>query len=190
MWRIGLLTGKTCTFLAQNGSFPAFWHYTNNERLWRCLDVKWHNLLACVDASKKCFSTGVYSINRASEWLWLETQEAPQNGQMCTVSRLNANLPHCPCFTRLRGYRGGGVESKLSGKLSPTRICDSHSLLSETGRIRFQRARFQTPNSVSFLALTKFRGENSVSSPQPVVCVPKRTHRVFRSTHRVCCRTQ
>ena len=35
---------------------------------------------------------------------------------------------------------------------------------SETGRIRFRRVRFQTPNSVSFLALTEFRGENSVSS--------------------------
>ena len=50
---------------------------------------------------------------------------------------------------------------------------------SETGRIRFRRVRFQTPNSVSFFALTEFRGENSVSSSQPIICVPKRTHRVF-----------
>ena len=41
------------------------------------------------------------------------------------------------------------------------------------GRIRFQRVRLQTPNSVSFLALTEFRGENSVSSSQPIICVPK-----------------
>ena len=34
---------------------------------------------------------------------------------------------------------------------------------SETGRIRFRRVRFQTPNSVSFLGLTEFRGANSVS---------------------------
>ena len=38
-------------------------------------------------------------------------------------------------------------------------------LLLETGRLRFRRARFQTPNSVIFfLALTELRGENSVSS--------------------------
>ena len=49
----------------------------------------------------------------------------------------------------------------------------------ETGRIWFRRARFQTPNSVSFFALTEFRGENSVSSSQPIICVTKRTHRVF-----------
>ena len=30
--------------------------------------------------------------------------------------------------------------------------------LSETGRIQFRRVRFQTPNSMSFLALTEFRG--------------------------------
>ena len=51
--------------------------------------------------------------------------------------------------------------------------------------------RFQTPNSVSFFALTEFRGANSVSSSQPIIfCVPKQTHRVFRRTHRVCRRTQ
>ena len=44
---------------------------------------------------------------------------------------------------------------------------------SETGRIRFRRARFQTPSSVSFLGLTEFRGANSVSSSWPFICVPK-----------------
>ena len=61
---------------------------------------------------------------------------------------------------------------------------------SETGRIRFRRVRFQTLNSVSLLGLTEFRGEKSVSSSQPMICVPKWTHRVFRGTHRVCRRTQ
>ena len=55
--------------------------------------------------------------------------------------------------------------------------------LSERGRIWFRRARFQTLSSVSFLALTEFRGESSVSSFQPMIRVPKRTHRVS-------CRTQ
>ena len=43
---------------------------------------------------------------------------------------------------------------------------------------------------VKFLALTEFRGESSVSSFWPVICVPKRTHPVFRRTHRVCPKTQ
>ena len=50
---------------------------------------------------------------------------------------------------------------------------------SETGRIRFRRARFQTPNSVSFLGVTEFCGAKSVSSSRPIICAPKRTHRVF-----------
>ena len=61
---------------------------------------------------------------------------------------------------------------------------------SETGRIRFRRVRFQTPNSVSFFGLTEFRGPNSVSSFRPIICVQTRTHRVSRRTHRVCRRTQ
>ena len=44
-------------------------------------------------------------------------------------------------------------------------------IISGTGRIRFRGVRFQTPNSVSFSALTEFRGANSVSSFQPIVCV-------------------
>ena len=51
--------------------------------------------------------------------------------------------------------------------------------MSEAGRIQFRRARFQTPRSVSFLALTKFWGESSVSSFQPIICGPKRTHQVL-----------
>ena len=62
--------------------------------------------------------------------------------------------------------------------------------LSEPGRIRFRRARFQTPNSVSFFGLTEFRGPNSVSSFRPIICVQTRTQRVSRRTHRVCRRTQ
>ena len=43
---------------------------------------------------------------------------------------------------------------------------------------------------VSLLALTEFRGESSVSSSQPFICVPKRTHPIFRRTHRVSRKTQ
>ena len=62
-----------------------------------------------------------------------------------------------------------------------------HRILSS--RIRFRRVRFQTPNSVSFFALAEFQEESSVSSARPIICVRKRTHRVFRRTHRVCPRT-
>ena len=42
MWQIGVLRGKPCTFSVQNGSFSAFWHYKDKERLSRGWDVKWH----------------------------------------------------------------------------------------------------------------------------------------------------
>ena len=61
---------------------------------------------------------------------------------------------------------------------------------SETGRKPFRRARSQTPNSLSFFALSEFRGENSVSSSRPSICVTKHTHRVFRRTHWVCPKIQ
>ena len=48
MWQIGVLTGKPCTFLVQNRSFSAFWHYKNKERLSRGLGVKWHIFLLLV----------------------------------------------------------------------------------------------------------------------------------------------
>ena len=74
----------------------------------------------------------------------------------------------------------------LSGPSGPN--CSGEC--TETGRIRFRGVRFQTPSSVSFSGLTEFRGANSVSSFQPIICVPKRTHRVFRRTHRICPKTQ
>ena len=41
-----------------------------------------------------------------------------------------------------------------------------------------------------FFGATEFRGANSASSFQPIICVQKRTHRVFRRTHRVSPKTQ
>ena len=72
-------------------------------------------------------------------------------------------------------------------KLIAWKATDHHA---ETGRIQFRRVRFQTPNSVNFLGLTEFRGANSASSFQPIICVQTRTHRVFPRTHRVCPKTQ
>ena len=66
---------------------------------------------------------------------------------------------------------------------------------SETGWIWFRGVRFQTPSSVSFSGLTEFRGANSVSSFQPIICVQTLRYRwpftgVSCRTHRVGCRTQ
>ena len=76
-----LTTWPAFPFLVQNGSFSAFWHCKNKERLLMGSDVKWHIPSTCLDARKKKFSIGIYSINRASERLWLETPKSPQNGQ-------------------------------------------------------------------------------------------------------------
>ena len=93
MWQIGVLAGKPCTFLVQNGSFSAFWHYKNKERLSRGLDVNWHIPSTCLDASRKWFSTGIYSINRASGWLWPENEETPENDQ--NVHGFQVRTPIC-----------------------------------------------------------------------------------------------
>ena len=50
-WQIGVLAGKPCTFLVQNGSFSAFWHYKSKERLLMGSDVKWHIPSTCLDAT-------------------------------------------------------------------------------------------------------------------------------------------
>ena len=42
-----------------------------------------------------------FSINRGSDWPWLEIQEAPENEKCARLPGQNANLPHCACFTHL-----------------------------------------------------------------------------------------
>ena len=58
MWQIGVLTGKPCTFLVQNGSFSAFWHYKNKERVLMSSDAKWHIPFTCLVACKRGFPLG------------------------------------------------------------------------------------------------------------------------------------
>ena len=112
MCQIRVLTVKLCTFLVQNGSFLAFWHHKNKERLSRGLEVKWHIPSTCPDASEKWFSIGIYGINWDSVWPCLETHEGPQAGQMCTERRLAAlYLFHTP--TGIGGaFAEGGVGSQ------------------------------------------------------------------------------
>ena len=102
MWQLGGLTGKPCTFLVQNGSLSAFWHYKNKERLLRGLDVKWDVPSTRLAGSRKWFSTGICSISRASEWLWLETPETPQNGE--NVHGFQVRMPICHIVPVSRAY--------------------------------------------------------------------------------------
>ena len=78
MWQIGVLTGKSCTFLVQNGSFSRFLYYKNKERISRGLDVKWHIPSICLDAF--------------TEWVSI-AQETPQNGQ--NVHGFQVRTPIC-----------------------------------------------------------------------------------------------
>ena len=94
-------------FGVPNGSFSAFWHYKNKERLSRGLDVKMARSSTCLDASKKWLFTGIYSINRASEWLWLENQEAPQNGQNVHGFPVRTPICHIVPVSRAYGRVGG-----------------------------------------------------------------------------------
>ena len=96
---------ETVHFFGQK-SFSAFWHYNYKERLSKGLDVKWHIPSTCLDASKMWFSTGIYSINRASAWLWLKTQETPQNGQ--NVHRFQVRTLICQMVPISRAHGGGG----------------------------------------------------------------------------------
>ena len=63
--------------------------------------------------------------------------------------------------------------------MTPKKALSKEAINLETGRIRFRRVQFQTPISVSFFWPHRVPGQNSVSSSQPNICVPKRTHRVF-----------
>ena len=93
---------------------------------------------------------------------------------------------HAPPFTARRRAEYGFVENR--SQLSSTnrsKFCWPPLLSWETGRIRFRGARFQSPSSVSCFGLTELQGVNSVSSFQPLICVPKGTHRDSRRTLRV-----
>ena len=109
MWQIGVLAGKPCenANLVQNGSFSAFWHYKNKEGRSRGLDVNWYIPSTCLDASRKWFSTGIYSINRASGWLWPENEETPENDQK--VHGFQVRTPICHIVPVSRAYGGGGL---------------------------------------------------------------------------------
>ena len=110
----------------------------------------------------------------------------PENSPLASMGHFPSLMGRFPTFM-------GHFPECLNGPFpsgNPLENSPSMRKASETGRIRFRGVRFQTPNSVSFLGLTEFRGAGSVSSSQPIICVPMRAHQVFRRTHRVCRKTQ
>ena len=120
-----------------------------------------------------------------------------ETNEFCNHFGYNGTETHRETDRTVWGHTGTAGRSETQRESNIYRIEGHHfaspvfpHFPSETGRIRFRRVRFQTPKSVSFLALTEFREENSVSSSQPIICVPRRTHRVFRRTHRACRKTQ
>ena len=89
MWRTGVSTGKTC-FFVKTGLFSALSHYANKERASRAFDAESQISSTCLGASKEMLSTeisGIYSINKGSDWQWLENRQPLNVGKMCTVSR-------------------------------------------------------------------------------------------------------
>ena len=101
MWQIGILTGKPCTSLLKNGSFLAFSHYKNKERVltWNC------TFLYLSSGLQKWLSTAIYSINRGSDLLWLEIQEAPQNGQNVHTFQVRTIVCHIVLVSRACGVQ-------------------------------------------------------------------------------------
>ena len=95
-------------FLVQNGSFSASWRYKSKERRSRGLDVNWHIPSSCLDASRMWFSTGIHSINRASEWLQMATQESHQNGQNVHGFQVRTPICHIVSFSSFWALLGGG----------------------------------------------------------------------------------
>ena len=83
------------------GSFSAFWHYKNKERLSRGLDVKWHVPSTRLAGSRKWFSTGICSINRASSAM-AGSPETPQNGE--NVHGFQVRTPICHIVPVSRAY--------------------------------------------------------------------------------------
>ena len=95
-----------------------------------------------------------------------------------TAGRLDG-LPRARGFGTGENQEGTAGEGDRKKNVDRQFATDVAVGSSETGRIRFRGVRFQTPNSVSFSGLTEFRGANSVSSSQPIICVPKRTSCTF-----------
>ena len=95
-----------------------------------------------------------------------------------------------PFFTQMgKGVRPGELKRPSYMRFGKTPEMSTPTIFRKRAEYGFGEYGFKHRPQVYF-ALTELRGENSVSSSQPIICVPKWTHRVYRRTHRVCSWTQ
>ena len=139
-----------------------------------------------LEASKVWVSIGIYSINRASEWLWLQTQQTPQNGQdvhgfqvrtpICHIVPVSCAYPYRPLlktpfswfliFFSPRQSAGGGHAKTVACQLRPE------------GRNRRGETRLRGPEVLG----PPFRAPERLSGPRG---------RLFRGLGEVCsCSTE
>ena len=76
----------------------------------------------------------------------------------------------------------GNCVADLNIDLSALPVCPRVSMVQRRAQYRFWRVRFQMPSSVSFLALTKFRGESSVSLSELLSAYYLRVRRTLELT--------
>ena len=79
MWQTGFPIRKPRTCLIQNGSFLAFWHYKNKERVLRDFDVNCIFLVLVLTPPESGFPLE-FTAAKGPEGSWIETQEILQNG--------------------------------------------------------------------------------------------------------------
>ena len=111
--------GNRVFFRSKMGHFRSF-RTTKIRRDFRGVGRKMAHSSTCHDTSRKCLFTGIYSINRASEWLWLETEEAPQNGQ--NVHGFQVRTPICHIVPVSRAYLYRGVPSQPNFHFQPLQV--------------------------------------------------------------------
>ena len=127
------------------------------------------------------------------------TQAHLCNTPCCNVSRDNCAIPHenGGVAKRMVFQKGGFGECALVPVFRSGGTCErtlvvlpGNIRMSETGRIRFRRVRFQTPNSVSFLPSPSSGRELSEFLSAYYLCAKANSSSLSKRTHRVCPKPQ
>ena len=91
----------------------ASWHDKNLERTLRSVHAKSHVSSICLYAFRMWLSTGIYSINRGSDWLWLANQEAPENRQNMQGFQVGTPICHVVLVSHTNPKPPAGSEAQL-----------------------------------------------------------------------------
>ena len=144
----------------------------------------------CQASQKKGLTSGEVRGTSREVW-WTPGKSGKLPGNLCTDAEFHSERTSREVAGNLPGKFGeppGKSRDFPEARGSLTRFQRLAKFVSnsggfyqfwETDWVRFRRSWFQTPSSVNYLVLTEFWRENSVSSSQPIICVPKRTHWVF-----------